>query len=59
VFKAMFDRPRDWVDIEAMVEARAIDLDEAIRWVGEMAGVDSANARRLARLHPGASPGGG
>ncbi|HEY3970603.1 MAG TPA: hypothetical protein VGL79_04315 [Solirubrobacteraceae bacterium] len=59
VFKAMFDRPRDWVDIEAMVEARAIDLDEAIRWVGEMAGTDSANARRLARLRPGAPPGGG
>ncbi len=55
----MFDRPRDWVDIEAMVEARAIDLDEAIRWVGEMAGADSANARRLARLRPGAPLGGG
>lgn len=52
VFKAMFDRPRDWVDIEAMVEARAIDLDEAIRWVGEMAGADSVNARRLAELRP-------
>jgi hypothetical protein len=59
VFKAMFDRPRDWVDIEAMIEARAIDLDEAIRWVGEMAGADSANARRLARLRPGAPPGEG
>jgi hypothetical protein len=59
VFKAMFDRPRDWVDIEAMVEARAIDLDEAIRWVGEMAGADSANAGRLAKLRPGAPAGGG
>jgi hypothetical protein len=48
VFKAMFDRPRDWVDIEAMVEARAIDLDEAIRWVGEMAGAESPEAGRLA-----------
>ncbi len=48
VFKAMFDRPRHWVDIEAMVEARAIDLDEAIRWVGEMAGDDSAELAKLA-----------
>jgi len=50
VFKAMFDRPRDWVDIEAMVEARAIDLDEAIGWVSEMAGEDSVEAAKLAAL---------
>jgi hypothetical protein len=48
VFKAVFDRPRDWVDIEAMVEARALDLDEAVRWVSEMAGADSAEAAKLA-----------
>ena len=30
VFKAMFDRTQDWADIEAMVEARALDLDEAM-----------------------------
>jgi hypothetical protein len=47
VFKAMFDRPRDWVDIEAMVEARSLDLDEAIRWVHEIAGADSAEAAKL------------
>ncbi len=52
VFKAMFDRPRDWVDIEAMVEARAINLDEAINWVSEMAGPDSAEARKLAAFRP-------
>jgi hypothetical protein len=50
VFKAMFHRPRDWVDIEAMVEARAVDLDEAVRWIGEMAGPDSPEARRLTTL---------
>ncbi len=59
VFKAMFDRPRDWVDIEAMVEGRAIDLDEAIKWVSEMAGADSVNARRLAELRPGTPADGG
>lgn len=50
VFKAIFDRPRDWVDIEAMVEARAIDLDEAIRWVVAMAGADANPAKKLAAL---------
>ncbi len=53
VFKAIFDRPRDWVDIEAMVEARAIDLDEAIKWVSAMAGADSAETTKLAALRPG------
>ena len=38
VFKAIFDRPRDWVDIEAMVEARSLDIEEAKRWVLEMVG---------------------
>ncbi len=50
VFKALFDRPRDWADIESMVEARALDLGEASRWVREMAGPDSAEARKLAEL---------
>ncbi len=50
VFKAIFDRPRDWVDIEAMVEARALDVGEASRWVRDLAGTDSAAAQRLAEL---------
>ncbi len=50
VFKAIFDRPRDWVDIESMVEARVLDLEEASRWVSEMAGGDSAGARKLQEL---------
>jgi hypothetical protein len=49
VFKAMFDRPRDWVDIEAMVEARSLDLDEAKRWVIEIVGED-ARAAKLEEL---------
>jgi len=49
VFKAIFDRPRDWVDIEAMVEARAVDLDEARRLVVEMVGED-ARAAKLSAL---------
>ena len=50
VFKAMFDRTRDWADIEAMVEVSAIDLDAAANWVQEMDGPDSLRARRLMSL---------
>lgn len=49
VFKAMFDRSRDWADIEAMVEARTVDIDEARRWVIEMVGED-ARAEKLSAL---------
>lgn len=48
IFKALFDRTRDWADIEAMVEARSIDIDEAIMWIKEIAGEDAAEAKRMA-----------
>jgi hypothetical protein len=51
VFKAMFDRTQDWADIEAMVEARSFDLEEATRWVREMLGED----RRMDQLAAAAS----
>jgi hypothetical protein len=50
VFKAMFDRTRDWADIEAMIEVSAIDVDEAVRWTQKMDGADSARAQRLMSL---------
>jgi hypothetical protein len=59
VFKALFARPRDWVDIEAMVEARSLDVDEAIRWVRELAADDERVARLTAlrgRRHSQAEP---
>lgn len=40
IFKAFFGRSRDWVDIEAMIEARSVDVDEAIRWIRRMLGED-------------------
>jgi hypothetical protein len=40
IFKAMFGRSRDWVDIEAMVEARSFDVEEATRWIREFVGED-------------------
>jgi hypothetical protein len=50
VFKAMFDRTRDWADIEAMVEMSAIDVDDAVRWIQDVDGADSLRARRLESL---------
>jgi hypothetical protein len=50
VFKAMFDRPRHWADVEAMLEARTIDLDDALRWVTDMAGAEAPAAAKLAAL---------
>jgi hypothetical protein len=52
VFKAMFDRARDWVDIEAMVEARSLDVDDAIHWIREMAG-DDPRIEKLTELWAG------
>ena len=49
VFKVMFDRPRDWIDIEAMVEARSLDIADASRWLREMLDEDP-RIERLAAL---------
>jgi hypothetical protein len=50
VFKAIFDRTRHWADIEAMIEANAIDIDEAAARVREIDGAASASASRLLSL---------
>ena len=35
VCKVIFDRPKDWVDIDAMLDAGvALDVAEILRWVG-------------------------
>src|SRR5213078_2344648 len=47
VFKVMFDRTRDWADIEAMLGAGTLDL-EAVR--AELATLLEAGDERSARL---------
>jgi hypothetical protein len=51
VCKVVFDRPRDWVDIDAMLAA-GVELDgaEVIRWVGRIAGDDDLRYRRVVAL---------
>lgn len=51
VCKVVFDRPRDWVDIDAMVAADAdIDLAEVLRWVGRTCGDTDRRYDRIAAL---------
>lgn len=49
IFKALFDRPKDWVDIQAMLDAHdsTVDLEEAIRWLADIVGEGDARAQRL------------
>jgi hypothetical protein len=51
VCKVVFDRPRDWVDIDAMVDAGvAVDLAEVLRWVGRIAGDTDPRYARVAAV---------
>lgn len=52
VFKAFFDRTKDWADIEAMAEAGTADLHSALGWLVDLLGADDARIVRLRRLLP-------
>jgi len=45
VFKALFDRTRDWADIEAMVESDAVDVQLAAERLAALLGDDPRVAR--------------
>lgn len=47
VFKAMFDRTRDWADIEAMLTADTLDLDAVRTVLGTMIAADDGRFARL------------
>lgn len=50
VFKAFYNRTRDWADIEAMIDAGALDGGDAAIWVQDLLGGDSQPAVRLTEL---------
>jgi hypothetical protein len=50
VFKAMFDRTRDWADIEAIVEAKALDVEATAARIRQLDGAGSLRAARLLGL---------
>jgi hypothetical protein len=51
VCKVVFNRPRDWVDIDAVVAGdAAIDSAEVLRWVGRIAGDADPRYNRIAAV---------
>ena len=51
VCKAVFNRGKDWVDIEALLELHhGLDAGEVLRWVGRIAGDDDPRYDRIAAL---------
>jgi hypothetical protein len=51
VCKAMFDRPKDWLDIEQMVIANDdLDLADVERWLERMVGPNDPRVQRLREL---------
>jgi len=52
VFKTLFNRPKDWIDIQTMLDAHdsSVDLDEAAGWVGRIVGKSDSRVSRLRSL---------
>ena len=51
VCKAMFDRPKDWLDIEQILVATSpLDLDEIEGWLHRMVGEHNPRMKRLREL---------
>ncbi len=50
VFKAFFDRTKDWADIEAMLGVGSVDIPLALGWLVDLLGVDDHRVERLSRL---------
>jgi hypothetical protein len=49
VCKVVFNRPRDWVDIDAVVAAGThVDVAEVLRWTGRIVGDDDPRYDRIA-----------
>jgi hypothetical protein len=51
VCKVVFNRPKDWVDIDAMLATGApLGTAEILRWVGRIAGDEDARFERIVAL---------
>ncbi|MDA8385975.1 MAG: hypothetical protein M0Z88_06915 [Actinomycetota bacterium] len=48
VFKTLFNRPQDWVDIAEMLKAGTVDASEALRWAEHLGGVEGGDRLRRA-----------
>jgi hypothetical protein len=51
ICKVVFNRPKDWIDIEAMLaDGTALDSAEVLRWVGRLAGDRDPRYDRIAAV---------
>jgi hypothetical protein len=50
IFKAMFNRTKDWADLEAMVEEGNFDSDFVVSQLVDLLGPQDARIDRLSRL---------
>lgn len=50
VFKSLFNRARDWGDIEEVAAATPQDVDTAAKTLATLVGVDDPSYRRLAKI---------
>ncbi|MBS1860145.1 MAG: hypothetical protein JSS68_00385 [Actinobacteria bacterium] len=51
ICKAMFDRPKDWLDLEGMlVVSESLDLDEIRSWLTRMVGPEDERLEKLDAL---------
>ncbi len=50
IFKALFDRPKDWVDIEALLRFGKVDQAEVERWLAQVVGLDDDRLVQLASV---------
>jgi hypothetical protein len=50
VFKALFNRTKDWADIEAMAETGSLDIADTVARVQNMAGADHPAVQRMQAL---------
>ncbi|WP_420610410.1 hypothetical protein [Candidatus Poriferisodalis sp.] len=51
LFKAFFDRRKDWFDLGEMFEARSIEFEEMANLIAELLGSDDARIARLRIAH--------
>jgi hypothetical protein len=52
IFKAFFDRTKDWADLEAIAQATPEDIDAAAATISELIGEDDPAVQRLESLIP-------
>lgn len=50
VFKSLFNRARDWGDIEEVAEATPSDVEAAVKTVADLVGEDDPSYRRLVEI---------